>query len=66
MLDIKDGFLLLFWIPVNSFMEHAISISPTTGDLSEKIIKLNKDNENLKKQINEQKSNDMDIKEIEI
>ena len=52
-------------IPVNSFMEHAISISPTTGDLSEKIIKLNKDNENLKKQINEQKSNDMDIKEIE-
>ena len=52
-------------IPVNSFMEHAISISPTTGDLSEKIIKLNKDNENLKKQINEQKSNDMDIKELE-
>jgi chromosome segregation ATPase len=46
-------------------MEHAISISPTTGDLSEKIIKLNKDNENLKKQINEQKSNDMDIKELE-
>ena len=53
-------------IPVNSFMEHAISISPTTGDLSEKIIKLNKDNENLKKQINEQKSNDMNIKELEI
>lgn len=50
-------------IPINSFMEHAISISPATGDLSEKIIKLNKDNEN---QINEQKSNDINIKELEI
>ena len=53
-------------IPINSFMDHAIAISPTTGDLSEKIIKLNKDNENLTKQINEQKSNDMNIKELEI
>ena len=53
-------------IPINSFMDHAISISPTTGDLSEKIIKLNKENENLAKQINEQKSNDMNIKELEI
>ena len=53
-------------IPINSFMDHAISISPTTGDLSEKIIKLNKEKENLAKQINEQKSNDMNIKELEI
>jgi uncharacterized coiled-coil DUF342 family protein len=43
-------------IPLHSFMEHAGNISPSTGDLKEKIIKLSIDNDNLKKQINEQKN----------
>jgi chromosome segregation ATPase len=41
-------------IPLHSFMEHAGNVSPSTGDLNEKIIKLSIDNDNLKKKINEQ------------
>lgn len=48
-------------IPLNSFMEHAANISPSNGDLSDKIVKLSIDNENLKKQINEQNTKDNNI-----
>ena len=55
-------------IAINSFMEKAVNIAPSTGDLNDKIIKLSIDNENLKKVINEEKSSDKDLnndKELE-
>ena len=48
-------------IPLNSFMEHAANISPSNADLSDKIVKLSIDNENLKKQLNDQNSKDNNI-----
>ena len=55
-------------IAINSFMEKAVNIAPSTGDLNDKIIKLSIDNENLKKVINKEKSSDKDLnndKELE-
>ena len=53
-------------IPINSFMEKASNISPSAGDLKEKIIKLSIDNENLKKSnIMNNPNNTNNIKEIE-
>ena len=45
-------------IPLNSFMEKAVNVSPSNGDLNDKIIQLSIDNENLKKAINEEKLRD--------
>ena len=52
-------------IPIDSFMEHAELISSSTGDQSEKLIKLNIEKENLLKQMNEQKSKDTNLKDLE-
>jgi len=51
-------------IPLHSFMEHALIISPSSGDLNEKIIKLSIENENLKKSINEEKLKDRNVNDV--
>ena len=51
-------------IPLHSFMEHALIISPSSGDLNEKIIKLSIENENLKKSINEEKLKDKNVNDV--
>ena len=51
-------------IPLNLFMENAINIYPSSGDLNDKIIKLSIDNENLKKSIIEEKIKDKNMKEL--
>ena len=51
-------------IPLHSFMEHALIISPSSGDLNEKIIKLSIENENLKKTINEEKLKDKNVNDV--
>ena len=51
-------------IPLHSFMEHALIISPSSGDLNEKIIKLSIENENLKKSINDEKLKDKNVNDV--
>ena len=46
-------------IPINSFMEKASNLVPTTGSLDEKILQLSMDKEKLNKEINELKKTNL-------